>query len=199
MVGVGTPVGRIARSAQALVYAVVMAVVGALAWRTSNLQLPDVGQFAGIIGSGVLGGIVNPGRVKPGGAAADPAASVAPGTPAAAATPAGAANPSDANSAAAATPGTGADSAAAANPAGSANPAVGATAYELPWLIAVLIGGAAIIVCALALAFDAPRHVNAAPALTVLVTAFGALFIDTSKITHGLIGATPANGDGGGS
>ncbi|NUP51034.1 MAG: hypothetical protein HOW97_27530 [Catenulispora sp.] len=58
------------------------------------------------------------------------------------------------------------------------------TKFDWLWLAAVGVGGAAIIVGALALAIHGERHVNAASALAVLATAFGGLFLDTSKITH---------------
>ena len=52
------------------------------------------------------------------------------------------------------------------------------------WDVAVVIGAVAIVVAALALAINGQQHVNAAASLTALATAFGALFLDTSKITH---------------
>jgi hypothetical protein len=81
-----------------------------------------------------------------------------------------------------------------------ATPAADATAYDVPWVGAVLIGSAAIIVCAVALAVNGPHHPNAAPALTALATAFGALFLDTSKITHvpNGVGSDGGSSDSGG-
>jgi hypothetical protein len=179
MVAVGTPTGRIARSAQVVAYAFVMAVLGVLSWRTTSLKLPDVGQFAGIIGSGVLGGIINPVKATVGAAA--PAAAAVPAARAVAAV----GGPTSARGAEGDQGDQGSQAGQGAQAAqGLATPAATATAYDLPWVGAVLIGSAAIIVCALALAVHSPSHPNAAPALTALATAFGTLFIDTSSLTH---------------
>ena len=50
----------IARAAQLTGFTVVAAALAVVSWRTMSLNLPDVGQFAGVIGSGFLGGIINP-------------------------------------------------------------------------------------------------------------------------------------------
>jgi hypothetical protein len=50
----------IARAAQLVGFAVVAVALAVVSWRGTSLNLPDVGQFAGIIGSGFLGGIINP-------------------------------------------------------------------------------------------------------------------------------------------
>lgn len=52
------------------------------------------------------------------------------------------------------------------------------------WDIAVVVGAGAIIASALALVINSQQHMNAAASLTALATAFGALFLDTSRITH---------------
>lgn len=131
------PTAKIARAAQLLGFTVVAVALAVVSWRTASLNLPGVGQFAGIIGSGFLGGIINPLlKIQ--------------------------------------TVETVEEKAAAALGAKS----------DLMWEAAVVIGAAAIVVAALALAINGDRHMNAAAVLTALATAFGALFIDTSKILH---------------
>ncbi|GAA1950129.1 hypothetical protein [Catenulispora subtropica] len=58
------------------------------------------------------------------------------------------------------------------------------TKFDRMWVLAVLIGGGSIISGALALGIHGERHVNAAAALAALATAFGGLFLDTTRITH---------------
>jgi len=145
----------IARAAQLVGFAVVAVALAVVSWRGTSLNLPNVGQFAGIIGSGFLGGIINPLMKTLNGGAGGAAQ---PGNPAQVAQQAEAVQ----------------DNTAAALGQKS----------DLMWDVAVVIGAVAIVVAALALAINGTHHVNAAAALTALATAFGALFVDTSKITH---------------
>jgi hypothetical protein len=140
------PSSKISRAIQLLTFAAVAAALGAVSWRSTSLDLPGVGQFAGVTGAALLGGILNP--IKDVATARDAAAGLQ-------------------------------------------------TKYDLLWLAAVAVGGAAIVSGALALAIDGQRHVNAAAALTALTTAFGALFLDTSRLTHLPDPATTASGSGG--
>lgn len=148
----------IARAAQLVGFAVVAVALAIVAWRGTSLNLPDVGQFAGIIGSGFLGGIINPLIKKLTGV-----------TTATVTTTTTAAQVEQTVEAA------GDDAAKALG-----------SKTDLMWEAAVVIGAIAIVVSALALAIDGERHMNAAAALTALATAFGALFVDTSRVTHGL-------------
>ncbi|NUR60715.1 MAG: hypothetical protein HOV87_18945 [Catenulispora sp.] len=141
------PSSRISRGIQLFTFAAVVVALGVVSWRCTSLNLPDVGQFAGIAGSAFLGGVLNP--IK--------------------------------------------DVTAARNAAMGLQ-----TKLDLLWLVAVAIGGGAIVSGALALAIHGERHVNAAAALTALTTAFGGLFLDTSKITHVPDPATTASGVGAG-
>ena len=147
MATVLTPPSWLARIAQFAVFATVAVVLALVSWRCTDLKLPDLGQFAGLIGSAFVGGVINP---KGAGTA-------------------------------------GQDAAAAV-----------ASKRDVVWIGATVIGAAAIVACALALAVHGERHVNAAAALTALGTAFGALFVDTSKYTHTLDGAAGAGNAGGG-
>ena len=144
----------IARVAQLLGFAVVAAALAIVSWRGTNLNLPDVGQFAGIIGSGFLGGIINPLMKKLTGEDVI----VALGDPSRVTQTAEAAQDDVAK-------------------------ALGAKS-DLMWELAVVIGAAAIVVAALALAINGNQHANAAPALTALATGFGALFLNTTNILH---------------
>jgi hypothetical protein len=141
------PSSRISRGIQLFTFAAVVIALGAVSWRCASLNLPNVGQFAGIAGSAFLGGILNP--IK--------------------------------------------DVTAAKNAAMGLQ-----TKLDMLWLVAVAIGGGAIVSGALALTIQGERHVNAAAALTALTTAFGGLFLDTSKITHVPDPATTASGAGAG-
>lgn len=162
------PTTTIARAAQLVGFAVVAGALAVVSWRGTSLNLPNVGQFAGVIGSGFLGGIINPLMKRLSG-------------PSSVTT----------TTATAQTTQTAEDSQvtqvtqtaeAVQNKAASA---LGQKSDAM-WDIAVVIGAAAIVTAALALAINGQQHVNAAAALTALATAFGALFIDTSRITHGL-------------
>jgi hypothetical protein len=144
----------VARVAQLLGFAVAAAALAIVSWRGTTLNLPDVGQFAGIIGSGFLGGIINPLMKKLTGEDVIVALG----------------NPSRVTQAAEAAQ----DEAAKALGAKS----------DLVWEIAVAIGATAIVVAALALAINGDQHANAAPVLTALSTAFGALFLNTTNILH---------------
>jgi len=144
----------VARAAQLVGFAVVAAALAIVSWRTTSLNLPGVGQFAGIIGSGFLGGIINPLMRELTGEDVV----VALGTTAQATQTAEAAQDKIAK-------------------------ALGAKS-DLIWELSVVIGGVAIVVAALALAINGDQHANAAPVLTALATAFGALFLDTSKVVH---------------
>ncbi|MEY9934623.1 hypothetical protein ABH926_009291 [Catenulispora sp. GP43] len=144
----------IARIAQLVGFSVVAAALAVVSWRGTSLNLPDVGQFAGIIGSGFLGGIINPLMKTLEG-------------PDNAGQPAGGSQVVKTVEAAQ-------DGAATALGQKS----------DLLWEAAVAIGAAAIVAAALALAINGEHHMNAAAALTALATAFGALFVDTTKITH---------------
>ncbi|GAA2057235.1 hypothetical protein GCM10009839_78220 [Catenulispora yoronensis] len=137
------PSSRISRAIQLLTFGAVAVALGAVSWRCTPLNLPDVGQFAGIAGSAFLGGVLNP--IK--------------------------------------------DVAAARGAAEGLQ-----TKFDALWLAAVAIGGGAIVSGALALGIDGQRHVNAAAALTALTTAFGGLFLDTSKLTHLPDPSTTASG-----
>lgn len=163
MAAASIPTTTIARTAQLVGFAVVATALAIVSWRGTSLNLPSVGQFAGIIGSGFLGGIINP-LMK----ALD-------GAGVAATLPADTAQVTQTVEAAQ-------DDAARA---------LGSKSDRL-WDVAVVIGAVAIVVAALALAVNGDKHVNAAASLTALVTAFGALFVDTSKITHPL-GAGASN------
>jgi len=141
------PTATIARAAQLVGFAFVAAALAVVSWRCTSLNLPDVGQFAGVVGSGFLGVIINP-LIK-----------------------------SLQNvDIAQVTRTVEADDDKAAAALGQKT--------DLMWEIAVVIGAAAIVVAALALAINSERHVNAAAALTAMATAFGALFVDTSRFTH---------------
>ena len=127
------PSSRLSRAIQLFTFSAVAIALGAVSWRCTSLNLPNVGQFAGIAGSAFLGGVLNP--IKDVTAARDAAMGLQ-------------------------------------------------TKLDALWLTAVIIGGGAIVSGALALGVHGERHVNAAAALTALTTAFGGLFLDTSKITH---------------
>lgn len=161
----------IARAAQLVGFAVVAAALAVVSWRGTSLNLPDVGQFAGVIGSGFLGGIINP-LMKTlegsGGGAGQPAGGSQ------AASQQTSQVTSQETSQVTKTVEAAQDSAAASLGQKS----------DLLWEAAVAIGAVAIVVSALALAINGEHHVNAAAALTALATAFGALFVDTTKITH---------------
>ncbi|MEY9886647.1 hypothetical protein ABIA31_000273 [Catenulispora sp. MAP5-51] len=161
----------IARAAQLVGFAVVAAALAVVSWRGTSLNLPDVGQFAGVVGSGFLGGIINP-LMKTlegsGGGAGQPAGGSQ------AASQQGSQVTSQETSQVTKTVEAAQDSAAASLGQKS----------DLLWEAAVAIGAVAIVVSALALAINGEHHVNAAAALTALATAFGALFVDTTKITH---------------
>ena len=155
----------IARAAQLVGFAVVAAALAVVSWHGTSLNLPGVGQFAGVIGSGFLGGIINP-LVKT-------------LTHAAATVTVTAGQQGDTSQVTQ-------EFEAVQNQAAVAL----RKKSDLMWDIAVGIGAAAIVVAALALMINGERHVNAAAALTALATAFGALFVDTSRITHTLNGTT---------
>jgi hypothetical protein len=144
-----TPTNGLVRFVQLASYAFVMVTLATVAWHTANLNLPDVGQFAGIIGSGLLGGVLNP--VKTAVIAAGPA-----GGP------------------------------AQEGRAGAVDATVIGTKHDVMWILAVVVAAASLVGGALALAAHPEQHPNAAPALTALATAFAALFLDTSGITHAL-------------
>lgn len=158
MAAASIPTATLARGAQLVGFAVVAVALALVSWKDASLNLPDVGQFAGIIGSGFLGGIINP-LMK---------------------TLTGSGSGSGSSSGSAATAQATQTAEAAQDKAATA---LGSKS-DMMWEIAVVIGAAAIVVAALALAVNGNRHVNAAAALTALATAFGALFVDTSKITH---------------
>ncbi|WP_194916314.1 hypothetical protein [Catenulispora rubra] len=164
----------IARLAQLVGFAVVAVALAVVSWRTTSLNLPDVGQFAGIIGSGFLGGIINPLMKTFNGRHGGVVLGVAAGAVAQPENPAQVAQVAQQVEAVQ-------DHAAAALGQKS----------DMMWDIAVVIGAAAIVTTALALAINGTHHVNAAAALTALATGFGALFIDTSNITHAA--TTPAS------
>jgi hypothetical protein len=155
----------IARAAQLVGFAVVAASLAVVSWRDTSLNLPDVGQFAGIIGSGFLGGIINPLMKALTGSVTSSVTVTA--------------QQSDASE-----QGTVAQATRTIEAAQQEAAAELGKKSDLMWEIAVVIGAVTVVVAALALAIDGSRHVNAAPALTALVTAFAALFLDTSKITH---------------
>lgn len=134
------------RVVQVVAYATAMVSLAVVAWRGTGLNLPDVGQFAGIIGSGVLGGILNPVKAAVG--------------------------------------------AEAPKQAEQDGAAISAGKHDALWTAATVIGAGAVVAGALALAIHGEKHVNAAAALTALATAFGALFFDTTSLTHSL--GTPA-------
>jgi hypothetical protein len=165
----------IARAAQLVGFAVVAAALAVVSWRGTSLNLPDVGQFAGVIGSGFLGGIINP-LMKTlegsGGNAGQPAGGSQAGSQQTSQVTSQ--ENSQETSQVTKTVEAAQDSAAASLGQKS----------DLLWDAAVAIGAVAIVVSALALAINGEHHVNAAAALTALATAFGALFVDTSKITH---------------
>ena len=144
----------LARVAQLVGFAVVAAALAIVSWRGTTLNLPDVGQFAGIIGSGFLGGIINPLMKRLTGEDVIMALG----------------NPSQVTQTAEAAQ----DDIAKALGAKS----------DLVWELAVAIGAVAIVVAALALAINGDQHANAAPVLTALATAFGALFLNTTNILH---------------
>ena len=150
----------IARAAQLVGFAVVAVALAVVSWRETSLNLPNVGQFAGIIGSGFLGGIINPLMKSLTGAGVGIGVSVRVG---------------DASAGQVAHQLEAAQNAAAV--------ALGQKSDRM-WDVAVVVGAVAIVVAALALAINGDKHVNAAAALTALATAFGALFVDTSKVTH---------------
>jgi hypothetical protein len=153
-----TPTSGLVRLVQLAAYGFVMVVLAVVAWHGRNLDLPNVGQFAGIIGSGLLGGILNP--VKTAVAAAGPDGS-----------------------------------AAAEGHQGVAGATVVAVKHDALWILAVVVGAGSLIGGALALAVHPDQHANAAPALTALATAFAALFLDTSGVTHALGTVTSAAKD----
>jgi hypothetical protein len=143
----------IARAAQLVGFAVVAVSLAVVSWHDTSLNLPNVGQFAGVVGSGFLGGIINPLMRS---------LNITPDMPPAQVTQT-----------------VEADQQEAAAELGQKS--------DLMWEVAVVIGAVAIVVSALALAIDGQRHVNAAAALTALATAFGALFVDTSRLTHTVV------------
>lgn len=157
----------IARAAQLVGFAVVAVALAVVSWRGTSLNLPDVGQFAGIIGSGFLGGIINPLMRTLTGGHGGVVLGVAAGS---AAQPANAAQVAQVAQQVEAVQ----DNVAAA---------LGQKSDKV-WDVAVVIGAGAIVAAALALAINGSQHVNAAAALTALATGFGALFINTSNITH---------------
>jgi hypothetical protein len=141
------PSSKVSRAIQFCTFAAVAVALGVVSWRRASLNLPDVGQFAGIAGSAFLGGVLNP--IK--------------------------------------------DVTAARNAALGLQ-----TKFDALWLAAVAVGGASIVSGALALGIHGERHVNAAAALTALTTAFGGLFLDTSRVTHVPDPSTTASGSGSG-
>ncbi|MBS2532881.1 hypothetical protein KGQ20_08850 [Catenulispora sp. NF23] len=162
------PTTTIARAAQLVGFAVVAGALAVVSWRGTSLNLPNVGQFAGVIGSGFLGGIINPLMKRLSG-------------PSSITTTTATAQMTQTAEASQVTQVT-QTAEAVQNKAASAL----GQKTDAMWDIAVVIGAAAIVAAALALAINGQRHVNAAAALTALATAFGALFIDTSKVTHSL-------------
>lgn len=180
MAAVSIPTATLARGAQLIGFAVVAAALAVVSWRDTSLNLPNVGQFAGIIGSGFLGGIINPLMKSLTGGDSGGAAQSS-GAPASA------------------SPSASADTARVAQTLEAvedkAAVELGAKS-DLMWEAAVGIGAVAIVVAALALAINSAQHVNAAAALTALTTAFGALFVDTTKITHNVGAATGTAGSG---
>ena len=175
MAAASIPTATIARAAQLVGFAVVAAALAIVSWRETSLNLPSVGQFAGIIGSGFLGGIINPLMKTLTGPVAT--TTVTSTTTATTLPP----NTSQVAQTIEAVQ----DKAAAA---------LGSKTDRL-WEAAVVIGAVAIVVAALALAINGDKHVNAAAVLTALTTAFGALFVNTSGITHSLSTDT-GNGTG---
>ncbi|MEZ0110048.1 hypothetical protein ABH920_004062 [Catenulispora sp. EB89] len=157
----------IARAAQLVGFAVVAVALAVVSWRSTSLNLPDVGQFAGIIGSGFLGGIINPLMKTLNGGHGGVVLGVAAGA---------VAQPENSVQVAQVAQQVEAVQHDAAKALGQKS--------DMMWDVAVVIGAVAIVVAALALAINGTHHVNAAAALTALATAFGALFIDTSNITH---------------
>ncbi|WP_194895841.1 hypothetical protein [Catenulispora pinisilvae] len=166
------PTTTIARAAQLVGFAVVAGALAVVSWRGTSLNLPNVGQFAGVIGSGFLGGIINPLMKRLSGPSSITTTTAAT-TATAQTTPTAEASQVTQVTQTAET---------VQNKAASA---LGQKSDAM-WDIAVVIGAAAIVAAALALAINGQQHVNAAAALTALATAFGALFIDTSKVTHSL-------------
>lgn len=145
----------IARAAQLAGFTVVAVALAVVSWRGTSLNLPNVGQFAGVIGSGFLGGIINPLMKTLTGESATVVLS--------------------------------ADTAQVTHTVEVAQDKAAeglGSKSDMMWELAVVVGAVAIVVAALALAINGDRHVNAAASLTALATAFGALFVDTSRITH---------------
>jgi hypothetical protein len=103
---------------------------------------------------------------------------------------------------------TGSKKAAPSAPTATTAPAVaagGARETDVFWAVQAVVGSAALLLTALALAVSGSRHINAPEAFVAVAAAFGALFLDTSNVTHPLTdssatGATaaPAAGVAGG-
>lgn len=151
---------KIARVMQLVGFAVVAVALAVVSWRTTRLNLPGVGQFAGIIGSGFLGGIINPLMKTLAGTGAVGAAVVA------------------------GVEGNVAQVTLQAEAAQNGAAVALGQKSDMMWELAVGIGAGAIVTAALALAINGDQHVNAAAVLTALATAFGALFLDTTRVTH---------------
>jgi hypothetical protein len=76
-------------------------------------------------------------------------------------------------------------------PAGSGN---GARETDVFWAFQTVVGCAALLMTALALAVNGSGHANAPAAFTAVAAAFSALFLDTSSVTHPLTEATGSSG-----
>ncbi|MEY9874214.1 hypothetical protein ABH931_003708 [Streptacidiphilus sp. MAP12-33] len=83
--------------------------------------------------------------------------------------------------------------------AGTAEPASPASAREMDvfWALQTVVGCAALLLTALALAVNGTGHANAPNAFVAVAAAFSALFLDTRGVTHPLTEASDAPAGGG--
>jgi hypothetical protein len=71
----------------------------------------------------------------------------------------------------------------------------GARETDVFWALQTVVGCAALLLTALALAVHGSGHANAPAAFTAVAAAFSALFLDTSGVTHALTGTPTAADD----
>lgn len=155
----------LARAALTVAYLGLMLVMTVVAWEGGKVDLSSVGQVFGALGAGLLGAVINPSGSKKSAAASGTDGSGSSGS---------------------------SGSSGAAESAGDA--VDGERETDAFWAIQTVVGAGALLLIALALAVDGTGHPNASAAFVAVAAAFGALFVDTSGVTHPLTDAAPAAG-----
>ena len=165
----------LARAALTVAYLGLMLVMTVVAWEGGKVDLSSVGQVFGALGAGLLGAVINPSTSK------KPAP------------------PSGAGGSGSSGGSGGSGGAASSGSVGSLVSVFnGERETDAFWAIQTVVGAGALLLTALALAVNGTGHANAPDAFVAVAAAFGALFVDTSSVTHPLTDATTATPDAGG-